>query len=126
MSAADVFPITLACNGKGWSAFDYRDTFLSHKPKDASWYGYDVVIHDREEVEFVAYNIRDCFSGGLGNEAFRFKVGVPRHLTKKDVERRLWYLAEERRMAELAAQEKVIVSGYADDLRAALDAGATC
>lgn len=108
-----VFPFTLHCNDKGWSAYEFRSSFLASKPDDLSWYGYDVIIHSRTNVEFVVYSMRNSFSGGLGREIARFSAKVPASMTNAEIERRALHLATIKREAELHAVETEIILDYA-------------
>lgn len=116
----NVFPFTLHCNGKGWSEHRYRDFFLSAKPAGLSWFGYDTILHSRTDIEFVVYDMKDSFYGGLGSVVCRFRSVVPPAVTKEHVEQRIFLLAAERREKELADEEAAIVRRYASEIRRSL------
>jgi hypothetical protein len=100
---------------------EYREVFKAARPADLRPYAYDVAILSRTLVEFVAYDMRDNFYGGIGQEIGRFRAKVPKRLTKPDVERAILDAAIAQREAELRVAEALIVKGYADQIRAALD-----
>ncbi|WP_353645728.1 hypothetical protein [Mesorhizobium sp. WSM2239] len=108
----NIFPITLPCNNRGWSAPEFRSTFLSAKPADLTWYSYDVIIHSRTLVEFVVYDIRCSSTGGRGAEKARFNTYVLRGLTTYTVKQKARRLAEERRAKELFEKEEAIIKRY--------------
>ena len=102
------------------SPYAYRDAFraafLAANPK-GSFYAFSVKILSRTEVEFIAYDMRDNFSGGIGDEIWRGRAYVPPSLTETDVERAILRAARERLEDERQAADAVIVSGYADEIR---------
>ena len=124
MSNPGVFPVTREANDKGWSAYQYREAFRAARPPKLTYYAYDVIIHSRTEVEFIAYDMRDNLMGGLGDEIGRFKATVPANLTKDDVERAIISAAALRLAAERAADDRRLIQAYADELRTLVDAAA--
>lgn len=116
-----IFPITLHCDMRGWSEYRYREFFCRNKPKEMTWFAYDTIIHGETDVEFVAYGMRCNYSGGLGEEIGRFNASVPSALTGEDIEKKILAVAAKRREDELADQERRIIAGYADEIRAAMN-----
>lgn len=116
-----VFPITLSCDDRGWSEYRYREFFLANKPKGLTWFAYDTIILSETEVEFVVYDMRCNYSGGRGVEIERFKAAVPKEIIGSDIEKKIVAVAAARRGEELAAHEKRIIAGYADEIRAAMN-----
>lgn len=114
-----IFPITLPCNDRGWSAYTFQKAFLAAKPDKLIWYGYDTIIHSPTEVEFVTYDMQDNVYGGLGKKTATFKTEVSTDLTADDINRKIMSLAALRRKAEWKAIEAEIISGYAEEIRAA-------
>jgi hypothetical protein len=115
-----IFPITLACDDRGWSAYSFQKAFRAAKPEGLTWYGYDTIIHSSTDVEFVVYDMENNVHGGLGKKTGQFRATVPPSLTANDIDRKIVFLATERREAELRAAEQSIIAGYADEMRASL------
>lgn len=113
-----IFPITLACNDKGWSTHAFQKAFLAAKPDQLIWYGYDTIIHSPTEVEFVVYDMDNVY-GGRGKKTGAFKTEVAADLTADDINRKIMFLAAQRRKAEWEAIEAEIISGYAEEIRTA-------
>ena len=118
------FPITLRCDRmKGWPLTrDFQPAFDKARPKNHTYYGYDVVILDPTHVQFITYEMEDFYHGGVGREKHRYLAEVPAALTRGFIERKLMQMAQEKRTAELKAQEEAIVKSYFDTLCAEFDA----
>jgi hypothetical protein len=97
------------------SSYDFRGVFLANKPAELTWFAYDVVIHSPTRIEFMVYDMRDTFFGGLGNIIANFSATVPATLTLKHMERQAMRLARARREEELLEAERKIMRGYAAD-----------
>lgn len=123
-----VFPIELRAYETAHftsSPYRYRDVFvaafLAERPK-GSYYAFDVTIHSRTEVSFTAYDMRDFCFGGIGDIIWRGSATVSQELTDEDVEQAIQRAAAVQLIAERAAEDRRIIGGYADQIRAALDA----
>lgn len=118
----EFFPFRLYCDHeRGWSASQFKNTFMKVKPAGLTWYGYDVIIHSPTEIEFVVFEMYDNFSGGVGNEIARFTATVSRSVTDRDIRSRSMELAVDRRRHELCEAEAEIINRYANEFLAALD-----
>jgi hypothetical protein len=120
MRQSNLFPISLRCNDKGWSEHSFQNAFMRVRPKDKTWYGYDVEIMSPTDVVFIVYSMADATYGGLGKADYNLQATVSPDLTAPYIDRRIVELAAQRRTAELAAEEARIVEQYANELRAAL------
>ena len=117
----DIFPIKIRASGQcGGGAYGYRGLFLSGKPEGRSWFAYDTNILSETTIEFIAYEMKDSFSGGIGREAFRFTVAAQKDQTRYDVEQRIKALAATRFYTERAAREDEAIGKIADEIRASL------
>lgn len=126
----EIFPIKLRAYETPHytsSPHQYRAAFMAAWRADTtrtrrndSWYAFDATIVSRTEVEFVAYHMRDSFSGGIGDECWRGKATVAADLTANDIERAIFKAAAERRDTERRAEELAIIERYADEIRAIL------
>lgn len=112
----NVFPFTLYCGANGGGDHTFRNTFMAHRPKDVTWYGYDVVVNSPTSVTFVVYNMHDNYRGGLGKEILRFDVNVPVEVTLPRIGERAMFLAAAKRQEELDEAEEKIVQRYAQDI----------
>lgn len=92
---------------------------MARKPDRLSCYGYDVIVLSRDEVEFVAYGMRDTCFGGLGDEVGRFKTKAPRMLTREPTKNRAHQIALLARQDEIERAERDIVQAYAEAIFAA-------
>ena len=124
-----VFPILLRAHETAYYASSpsrYRDAFLTawradSDPKRDGWYAYDVTIHSRTDVSFVAYDMRDNLRGGIGSKVWEGRATVPADLTREDVEAAILWVAIFQRENELKASEAKIIEGYAHNIRAEID-----
>lgn len=116
-----IFPLYSRCDrGNGWSDHDFSELFHKHR-KDRTWYGYDVIVHSRTSVSFVAYDL-DYHRSCVGDEIFRIgPLDVPFKLTNKIVERKIRERASDRFAAEQFAAEKAVLERYADEIRNMVD-----
>lgn len=118
-SAVELFPFTIECDYRGWSAHAFRDAFLARKPEGLTWYAYDVVVRSPNDVEFIVYSIACNVRGGVGREVARFQAEVPRSTTWPSIERQAEQLAKVLRRKELTEAEDEIIRGYASAIIAA-------
>lgn len=125
---ASIFPIELRAYETPHytsSPYQYRDAFLEAFRADPAhprgYYCYDVLIHSRTEVSFVAYDMRDNLSGGIGSKVWEGRATVSADLTREDVERAILWAATIQREDELRAAEAKIIEGYAHNIRAEID-----
>lgn len=103
------------------SAHGFRGAFLAAKPKDLTWYAYDVIVKSRTEVEFTVYSMRDNCYGGIGEKIATFEAVVDPSLTAGPIENEALRRGHEKRAEELMAIERRMVRRYADELLATLD-----
>jgi hypothetical protein len=124
--AEKFFPFRVECeqrlDGQVWSSHEFRNVYNANRPKDKSWYAYDVVVKSPSLVEFIVYDMHDMCYGGLGKEIRRFEAKVHPELTRKSIERRAGMFALERRDRELVEQERAILLRYRDEILATLEA----
>jgi len=67
--------------------------FRENKPEGETYYDYDLIVHSKKEIEFVAFGMFDNFHGGRGKEKYRFKVTVKPKDTKRYIDQHLKTLA---------------------------------
>lgn len=112
----NIFPIKLYAyqsqSGHTNSESAFKDLFYSTKSKDMVWYAYDVHILSTNQVEFIVYDMRDSFHGGIGKEIGRYKVFCETKLTDKFIDKRLMEIAVDRRRNELEQIEQDIIDSY--------------
>ncbi len=113
MSQSDIFPFTIHCYDNGhYIEMDnrYRETWLSIKPKDYTWYCYDVTIKSRTEITFTIYGMRDTCYGGIGEKQDQFEVTVDKELTDKSIEKECKRIAREIRQKQIDDEETVRIN----------------
>jgi hypothetical protein len=109
------FPFTIAAEETPHytaSCYDFRPTFMAHRPKDMTWFAYDVIVKARDEIEFVVFDMRDNCSGGIGKQIGRFAAVVPEALTLKHINDEARRRAFAKREWELHNAEKRIIERY--------------
>lgn len=114
----DFFPITL-CDWHpvgGGGSHEFREIFLTHKPKDKHWYAYTVIVKSQTRIQFLVYDIRDTVYGGVGREIYRFSVNIPYTAILSAIKDYAEKLARLRREKELKEQEELIISKYTHEI----------
>jgi hypothetical protein len=94
------------------SCYDFRPVFMAHRPKDMTWFAYDVIVKSRDEIEFVVFDMRCNVSGGIGKEIGRIPAVVPEVLTLKHINDQARRRAIAKREWELHNAEKRIIERY--------------
>lgn len=61
----------------------FTEIFLANKPKDMTFYEFDVKVRGKTSVTFIVYDIKDNFHGGRGKEIKKIPVNK---IPKKDIE----------------------------------------
>jgi len=119
-----LFPFTIRAHeveeGAVHNPYNFRDAFIEFKPKDMSWYAFDVTIKSPIHLRFTAYGMRSNMVGGIGKRLGEFDGYVKASLTAASIENRIKAMAEDRRRTELELAEAKIIRGYADELRSLL------
>jgi hypothetical protein len=90
----------------------FRAVFNAVRPKDLSWFAYDVVIKSPTYVTFVMYDMRDNCSGGLGKYIGKCHSVVDAKLTRPFIEKQAQRRAVARRARELHAAENALIARY--------------
>lgn len=124
----DVFPIEIPCPYyEGGGEYRFQDIWLEHRPKEKTWFGYDVIIHDSKTVELIGYEPgRRYCDHYRGDEFFRKTVGVAASLTKPFIEARLRRLAEERLAEEERIQRETVINQYMYEIRQDIKGATKC
>lgn len=118
----EVFPIILyARRDCGSSSYDFRKVFYSVKPKDFTFYAYDVVIRSRTKVTFNVFDMADNFYGGVGKKIAEYEAKVTSDMTKPHIDKKLMYLAEMIRAEEIEKAEKALINAHYGRLKKLLN-----
>lgn len=111
------FPFTLKCDrANGWSAYDFKGLFLATKPKDTTWYAYDVVVLSPSRVEFIAFGMRDSYHGGVGEVIGRYAAEAPSSVMRPSLVDRALKLGKQRFLREQELRDTEIIATYANEL----------
>lgn len=106
------FPFTIHCRENYHTPFEFRDTWLKIKPAKLTWYAFSVVVESPTQVEFIVFDMKDSYFGGIGNRIGTFKATVSPDVTRKSIIARAAELAADKREKELEAIEARIVGEY--------------
>lgn len=105
-----IFPFTSYANRRnGASDLKFQKKFLEVKPRDASWFAYDVDILSPNEIEFTVFGMNH-FNGRVGEVLYRIpNVEMEPEQLLPVIKRRILRLATEeyQKRIENAAQAKI-------------------
>ena len=90
--------------------------FMHTKPKDMSWYGYDVAVLSTSAVEFRAFDMGDTVHGGIGDEIGRWSAEATTEMLRSTLIARAIQLGTQRLEREREREEQAIIAAYADEL----------
>lgn len=114
------FPFTLKCRDRGGyvqSPTEFRHVFFEARPKDASYYAYDVIVKSPRHIEFVVFGMHCPVRGGLGRETYRVDVdNLDPETSKSALSSRAKELARKRRKQELDDIEAGIIQRYSKEI----------
>lgn len=106
------FPFTIHCTNSCTQPYGYYGTWMKTKPEKLVWYAYSVEIKSPTQIEFIAYDMRDSYFGGIGRKIGTFKATVTPDVTRKSIIARATDLAADKRQQELEAEEARIIGEY--------------
>ena len=96
-----LFPFTIyADSNHGGVSHGFRQIFMEHRKPDVTWYAADIIVNSDTEIEFVVYDMKDNFYGGVGKEIYRVPATVTQSKTIAAISR------EAKRQANDILQER--------------------
>ena len=110
------FPFTVHCAENYHTPFEFKDTWMKIKPAKLTWYAYSVEVKSPTEIEFIVFDMKDNYFGGIGAKIGTFKATVTPDVTRKSIIARAARLAADKREQELEAEEARIVGQYTHDI----------
>lgn len=118
-----IFPFTVYAKDTGHyiqQPFNSHSTFCKYKPRDLSWYAYDIEVLSQSRAKFTVYDM-ECFArGGIGDVVAEFECDVDAADVEKMIKNKVRKVAREMEDIEFEATRMKRVMEIEDKLMEAL------